>query len=77
LQKNLKIGLEESQKILAKSVNLARQAIEEFRRESSCCKTKPIYVAGSIGSYGVILHDRSEYTGSFLKTTSEDVSFCC
>lgn len=74
LQKYLNMSLQESEQVVKNSVKLARQAIEEFCKEIN----KPVenfFIAGSIGSFGVILHDRSEYTGSYMKTTSENDIF--
>jgi len=35
-------------------------------------KKKTIRIAGSIGPYGVLLRDGSEYTGSYIPNVSED-----
>lgn len=50
-------------------VDVARQAVKESQVDEE------IIVGGSIGPYGAMLHDRSEYTGSYLDSTSTEV--CC
>ncbi len=43
------------------SVELARQARQQYLKEND----RYIYIAGSIGPYGAMLHDGSEYTGDY------------
>nr|XP_026691022.1 homocysteine S-methyltransferase 1-like [Ciona intestinalis] len=54
---------EKAEKIIGSSVDVAKQAVQESGRR--------VLVAGSISPYGAILHDMSEYTGSYIDTTSE------
>ncbi|MEM7587847.1 MAG: homocysteine S-methyltransferase [Acidobacteriota bacterium] len=59
------LGREETSDLLRRSVQLARQARERFwtegRRDGRCY---PL-VAASVGPYGAILADGSEYTGAY------------
>lgn len=50
---------EESEALLCRSVEIACEARDMFRKRSS--KQKPILVAASVGSYGAYLADGSEY----------------
>jgi homocysteine S-methyltransferase len=55
---------EESENLLTKSVEIAKEAREVFLKEhSNQCPPvqRPILVAASIGSYGAYLADGSEY----------------
>lgn len=55
---------EQSENLLTKSVEIAREAREIFLKEHSDKSTPmqhPILVAASIGSYGAYLADGSEY----------------
>lgn len=67
---------EESERLLSKSVEIAREARDTFQKECSkdshkvsggkaTCKQHPILVAASIGSYGAFLADGSEYSGNY------------
>uniref|UniRef100_A0A453ILZ8 homocysteine S-methyltransferase n=1 Tax=Aegilops tauschii subsp. strangulata TaxID=200361 RepID=A0A453ILZ8_AEGTS len=60
--------LEEAEGLLRTSVQLAREARDEFWK-STLRSSKPVYnralVAASIGSYGAYLADGSEYSGSY------------
>ncbi|KAL6847083.1 hypothetical protein ACP4OV_022936 [Aristida adscensionis] len=59
---------EESENLLTKSVEIAREAREIFVKEHSDQSTpiqQPILVAASIGSYGAYLADGSEYSGDY------------
>lgn len=64
LQKQLKITPEESKVYLRSSVTLAQEAVVYYIKDQN--PDYKIYIAGSIGSYGSNLHDRSEYTGSYM-----------
>lgn len=59
---------EESEALLRKSVEIAREARDVFRKRSS--KQHPILVAASVGSYGAYLADGSEYTGDYGKSVT-------
>jgi len=54
---------EEADRLIRSSVTLARQARDEFVRDNPGAET-PL-VAASIGPYGAVLHDGSEYTGDY------------
>lgn len=59
---------EQSENLLTKSVEIAREAREMFLKEHSDQSTPmqhPILVAASIGSYGAYLADGSEYSGDY------------
>ena len=53
----------EADRLIASSVSLAAQARDEFMQENP--DTPWPLVASSIGPYGAILHDGSEYTGNY------------
>ena len=55
--------------ILHRSVALAREAIDRAG------EARPIYVAASVGPYGAMLADGSEYTGNYGLTVDELVRF--
>uniref|UniRef100_A0A915IH20 Hcy-binding domain-containing protein n=1 Tax=Romanomermis culicivorax TaxID=13658 RepID=A0A915IH20_ROMCU len=65
LQEQLKISSGESKIYLKNSVALAQEAVADFMKDEN--PGYKIYIAGSIGSYGSNLHDRSEYTGSYIR----------
>ena len=54
---------EEADRLIKSSVILARQARDEFMRDNPGAET-PL-IAASIGPYGAVLHDGSEYTGDY------------
>ncbi|KAL6622599.1 hypothetical protein ACP70R_032478 [Stipagrostis hirtigluma subsp. patula] len=59
---------EESENLLRRSVEIAREAREIFLKEhldQSAPIQQPILVAASIGSYGAYLADGSEYSGDY------------
>lgn len=68
--KHLKLTEEQSYDLIKQSVGLARTAIERYEEEFPGAR-RPLIV-GSVGPYGASLHDGSEYTGSYAKTTSID-----
>ncbi|VDK66996.1 unnamed protein product [Onchocerca ochengi] len=51
----------------AKLVSLAKQAVEEYSVQ------KKVKIAGSIGPYGVLLNDGSEYNGNYIDELEEQV----
>lgn len=53
----------EADGLIKSSVTLARQARDEFIRDNPGSET-PL-IAASIGPYGAVLHDGSEYTGDY------------
>ena len=58
-------GLDEAQScaLIARSVELARQAREAFLKEQP--QAAPLLVAGSVGPYGAFLADGAEYRGDY------------
>ncbi|EFN76199.1 Homocysteine S-methyltransferase 2 [Harpegnathos saltator] len=73
LMKYLNISMDESLALLAKAVELAKQAVVTYMKENTTNDKqggeKPL-VAGSCGPYGACLHDKSEYTGAYGKSMS-------
>lgn len=67
---------EEAEALLAKSVQLATQARDEFwaNQEVTSTRPKPL-VAASVGPYGAFLADGSEYRGDYQVTEEELVIF--
>lgn len=53
------VGADEADALVGRSVRLARQAQEEAGLEDAS------WVAGSVGPYGAVLADGSEYTGAY------------
>ncbi|XP_022918714.1 homocysteine S-methyltransferase-like [Onthophagus taurus] len=65
---HMKMTEPEAYELIKKSVELAKTAVRKFQLEYPECP-QPLIV-GSVGPYGASLHDASEYTGSYAKTTS-------
>jgi len=61
----------QADELIVSSVSLARQARDEFLRDNPDAHRAPL-VAASIGPYGAVLHDGSEYTGAY-DITKEDL----
>jgi homocysteine S-methyltransferase len=59
----------EADRLIQSSVTLARQARDEFVRDNPRAAT-PL-IAASIGPYGAVLHDGSEYTGNYNISAEE------
>lgn len=61
-------GLDESQSraLIAKSVELARQARDAYQAEDPTAKG--LLIAGSVGPYGAYLADGSEYRGDYQRS---------
>jgi len=59
----------EADRLIQSSVTLARQARDEFVRDNPGAAT-PL-IAASIGPYGAVLHDGSEYTGDYDVSADE------
>ena len=70
------IGLDadETTRLLQLSVVLARSARSRYREDhpDDC---RDLYVAASVGPYGAILHDGSEYRGDYGLSTGQLVAF--
>ncbi len=60
----LGIDADDADSFIASSVTLARQACDEFMDDDARHDTRPL-VAASIGPYGAVLMDGSEYTGNY------------
>lgn len=61
--RQLGLSAAEADRLIVSSVQLARDAREAFARAHPA--VAPRRVAASIGPYGAILHDGSEYTGNY------------
>jgi len=61
-------------RLLQLSVELARSARARYRQDRPEDR-RSLYVASSIGPYGAILHDGSEYRGDYGLTAAELVDF--
>ncbi len=60
--------------LISESVNLACEARDEFVREYPE-RRRDALVAASVGPYGAMLHDGSEYTGNYGVASSELADF--
>jgi homocysteine S-methyltransferase len=58
--------------LLRRSVTLAREAIERYRQREA---TSPLWIAASVGPYGAMLADGSEYRGDYGLSVAELVAF--
>lgn len=58
--------------LLRRSVTLAREAIHRYRSGSADC---PLWIAASVGPYGAMLADGSEYRGNYGLSVAELVAF--
>ena len=59
----LGVDAAEADRLIASSVALARQACDEYAADNPAAP--PRLVAASVGPYGAVLHDGSEYTGDY------------
>jgi homocysteine S-methyltransferase len=66
------IGRDRAAALLALSVGLAREAAGRARRKGV---TRPLWVAASVGPYGAMLADGSEYRGRYGLTVAELEAF--
>nr|CAB3225425.1 homocysteine S-methyltransferase 1-like [Phallusia mammillata] len=64
---NLGVTVEEAEQILRSCVDISKQAVKDFGG------SRKIIIGGSVGPYGAMLHDRSEYTGSYIDKVSTSV----
>lgn len=62
------IGRREAARLLRRSVELGRRAAEQARRAGA---GRPLWVAASVGPYGAMLADGSEYRGRYGLTVEE------
>ncbi|CAK9832854.1 Homocysteine S-methyltransferase 1 [Anthophora retusa] len=75
LMKHLSITEEESVNLLHEAVTLAKKAVDNYTKETAGnneVENKNPVIAGSCGPYGASLHDGSEYSGAYGKTTSRE-----
>jgi len=68
----MRLGLsaEEADRLIASSVALARQAVNEFLEHRPDTTFEP-FIAASVGPYGASLHDGSEYSGNYAVATGD------
>ncbi|MCB0490150.1 MAG: homocysteine S-methyltransferase family protein, partial [Cyclobacteriaceae bacterium] len=69
---DLGYGEVEAHRLIARSVELAEEAIKRFRREGN---NQELLIAASIGPYGAYLADGSEYRGNYGVSDEELESF--
>ncbi|XP_073820738.1 uncharacterized protein isoform X2 [Musca autumnalis] len=72
--KHLKLSREQSIDLMRKSVQLAKEARDQYImsvKEKNGIAEK-ILVMGSVGPYGAMLHDGSEYCGSYTDKVSKE-----
>ncbi|KAJ3653766.1 hypothetical protein Zmor_013001 [Zophobas morio] len=67
---HLHLTKEESYDLIKESVALARTACERYQKEFP--NSPAPMIVGSVGPYGASLHDGSEYSGSYAKSTPVD-----
>ncbi|OAL54928.1 Homocysteine S-methyltransferase [Pyrenochaeta sp. DS3sAY3a] len=63
LREHLDLSEDDAKAVVAKSVELARQARDVYVAEASVRGN--LFIAGSVGPYGAYLADGSEYTGAY------------
>ena len=69
LSEHLGMSLEQSQKLIRRSVELAQQArdtvLQEEHQKSPSAQPRKLLIAGSVGPYGAFLANVSEYRGDY------------
>lgn len=74
--KHLKLTRDDSIQLMHKSVQLAKEArdkhLDMVRSANGITETDLPLVLGSVGPYGAMLHDGSEYNGSYTDRVSKD-----
>ena len=68
------LGDDETTALLRRSVELAQSARARYRRDHPADR-RELWVAASVGPYGAILHDGSEYRGDYGLTVEQLVAF--
>ena len=68
------LGADETTALLRRSVELAQAARARYRRDHPADR-RQLYVAASVGPYGAISHDGSEYRGDYGLTRDQLVAF--
>eukprot|EP01127_Copromyxa_protea_P005479 TRINITY_DN15409_c0_g1_i1.p1 TRINITY_DN15409_c0_g1~~TRINITY_DN15409_c0_g1_i1.p1 ORF type:complete len:334 (+),score=58.18 TRINITY_DN15409_c0_g1_i1:76-1002(+) len=63
---------DQSDQLIRTSVDLAVEAKHKYLSEVKDEEARFVFVAASVGPYGAILHDGSEYTGSYMATTTPE-----
>ncbi|OXA62711.1 homocysteine S-methyltransferase [Folsomia candida] len=66
----MKVDSDSGKKYIRDSVTLAKVAVDKFKALDESCSRFPL-VAGSIGPYGVLRCDGSEYSGSYMTTVTK------
>jgi homocysteine S-methyltransferase len=66
------IGSDEAAALLVRTTELAIQARAEYLAENL---GRPLFVAASVGPYGAVLHDGSEYRGDYALSQDELTEF--
>lgn len=79
LSEHLGMSLEQSQKLIRCSVELAQQArdtaLQEEREKTPSARPRQLLVAGSVGPYGAFLANGSEYRGDYQLSNEEFKDF--
>lgn len=74
--KHLKLTKDDSIQLMRKSVQLAKEARDKYvdmvRKANGISETGLPLVLGSVGPYGAMLHDGSEYNGSYTDKVSKE-----
>ncbi|KAG9996174.1 homocysteine S-methyltransferase, partial [Aureobasidium melanogenum] len=79
LSQHLGMSLEQSQKLIRRSVELAQQArdtaIQEEQQKNPSVQPRKLLIAGSVGPYGAFLANGSEYRGDYHLSNDEFKDF--
>ncbi|KAI5211794.1 homocysteine methyltransferase [Aureobasidium subglaciale] len=79
LSEHLGMSLEQSQKLIRRSVELAQQArdtaLQEEQGKISSAQPRKLLIAGSVGPYGAFLANGSEYRGDYHLSNDEFKDF--
>ncbi len=72
--RTLKLSRDASRKLMARGVDLARQAVRMYLEEKPSSAAHPPAIAGSLGPYGAYLANGSEFRGDYVvdSVTLED-----
>ena len=74
--RHLKLTKDDSIQLMRKSVQLAKEARDKYvdmvRKANGISETGLPLVLGSVGPYGAMLHDGSEYNGSYTDKVSKE-----
>lgn len=63
---------EDSLALIKSTCNLAHKARQIYMSKKNCSNEKAPMIYASIGPYGAMLHDGSEYTGSYCDTMTAE-----